>query len=340
MSNNKKSTTLIIAIIVVGLLGFFATNLVRVRGKSDTELLDFELKDTTSIDKIIITDTYSNRMELIKKGSSWSNAQGGCITQNPVHLMLETFKKIQFKGYVPENARANIINRMMGNHTKVEIFQNGKWSKTWYVGFSTQDHYGTYMQLETPNEKSDLPVIMKVKGLEGIIEPRFFADPRRWACTEVFSLDINQISSVDVKLTDNPKRSFSVKKNKAKYSVKVGGKQLNHLDTVMAITYLNNYKKIHFENVNYILSKKQVDSLKRSKPFCNLHIKQVTGRITNLKMFRIPVEKKTEDIFGDTVSYDQDRFWCLLPNGLLVKCQYFVFNPLLMGHLYFAEKPE
>lgn len=340
MSSTKKTTTLVISIILLGVLGLFAMNLVRVRGKSDTELLDFEVKDTTSIDKIIITDTYSNKMELIKKDGNWSNVNGECVIQSPIHTMLETFKNIQFKGYVPENARKNIVNKMMGNHTKVEIFQNGKWFKTWYVGFSTQDHYGTYMQLETPNEKSDLPVIMKVKGLEGIIEPRFFADPRRWKCTEVFGLDKDEISKVEVKLTENPKRSFTIKKSGSSYFVTVGGKPLKHLDTSMAITYLNNYKKIHFENVNYTLSDKQVDSVKHSKPFCYLTVKQVTGKSTLLKMYRIPSSKKTDDIFGDTVSYDQDRFWCLLPTGDLVKCQYFVFNPLLMGHLYFAIKPE
>ncbi len=340
MGANKKTTSLVIVIVIVGLLGFFATNLVRVRGKSDTELLDFEIKDTSSVDKIIISDIQRNKIELIKKDNSWINANGDCITQGPIHTILETFKNIQFKGYVPENARKNIINRMMGNHTKVEIFQNGNWFKTWYVGFSTQDHYGTYMQLETPNEKSDLPVIMKVKGLEGIIEPRFFADARRWFCTELFSLEKNQISSVDVKLIENPKRSFIVKKSGSNYIVKVGGQKLRNLDTTMAITYLNNFNKIHFESVNYVLSKRQVDSIKHAKPFCIFSLKEISGKSTMLKMFRIPMEKKTEDIFGDTVSYNQDRFWCLIPNGQLVKCQYYVFNPLLMGHLYFAEKPE
>lgn len=340
MGNNKKTTSLVIVIVIVGLLGFFATNLVRVRGKSDTELLDFEVKDTSSVDKIVISDSYKNKIELIKKEGFWSNLNGECITQAPIHTMLETFKNIQFKGYVPENARKNIVNRMLGNHTKVEIFQNGKWFKTWYVGFSTQDHYGTYMQLETPSEKSDLPVIMKVKGLEGIIEPRFFADPRRWICTELFSLDKDEISSVDVRLIENPKRSFLVKKNGSKYEVSVGGHKLKNLDTSMAITYLNNFQKIHFESVNYVLSSKQVDSIKRSKPFCLFKLKETSGKSTLLKMYRIPFEKKTEDIFGDTVSYNQDRFWCLIPGGQLVKCQYFVFNPLLMGHLYFAVKPE
>ena len=31
----------------------------------------------------------------------------------------------------------------------------------------------------------------------------------------------------------------------------------------------------------------------------------------------------------------RNNFWCILPNGQLVKCQYFVFNPLLLGHVYF-----
>ena len=340
MGANKKTTSLVIVVVIVGLLGFFATNLVRVRGKSDTELLDFEVKDTSSVDKIIISDIHKNKIEVIKKDRLWINSNGECIIQEPIQIILETFKNIQFKGYVPENARKNIVNRMMGNHTKVEIFQNGKWFKTWYVGFSTQDHYGTYMQLETPNEKSDLPVIMKVKGLEGIIEPRFFADPRRWICTELFSLDKNEISLVDVKLIENPKRSFSVKKNGSNYVVKVGGKKLTQLDTTMAITYLNNFQKVHFETANYTLNKKQIDSIKHAKPFCLLNVKEVSGKSTLLKMYRIPFEKKTEDIFGDTVSYNQDRFWCLIPGGQLVKCQYFTFNPLLMGHLYFAVKPE
>jgi hypothetical protein len=340
MGANKKTTSLVIVVVIVGLLGFFATNLVRVRGKSDTELLDFEVKDTSSVDKIIISDIHKNKIEVIKKDKIWIKSNGECIIQEPIQIILETFKNIQFKGYVPENARNNIVNRMMGNHTKVEIFQNGKWFKTWYVGFSTQDHYGTYMQLETPNEKSDLPVIMKVKGLEGIIEPRFFADPRRWICTKLFSLDKNEISLVDVKLIENPKRSFSVKKNGSNYVVKVGGKKLTQLDTTMAITYLNNFQKVHFETANYTLNKKQIDSIKHAKPFCLLNVKEVSGKSTLLKMYRIPFEKKTEDIFGDTVSYNQDRFWCLIPGGQLVKCQYFTFNPLLMGHLYFAVKPE
>jgi hypothetical protein len=336
----SKNIGLVIGLVIIGVLGFFATNLVRNRGKSDTELLEFAIKDTSSVTKINITEPSGLTISLTKNGEEWVDSDGNCVVQEPIHIMLETFKNIQFKGYVPEKSRKNIVRLMSSMHTKVEIFQNGEWIKTWYVGFSTQDHYGTYMLLETPDEKSDLPVIMKVKGLNGIIDPRFFADKRKWKCTKIFGLELDEIAKVDVRFFDVPSRSFSVEKNKAHYEVKQQGKRLPALDTSMAIQYLQNYKKIHFELANFELSEKQVDSLKRTKPFCKISVKEVAGNLTTLKLYRMPAISKTMNDFGDSVSYNPDRFWCELPSGELVKCQYFVFNPLIMGHIYFARKPE
>lgn len=336
----KNNIGIVVVLVVVGVLGFFATNLVRNRGKSDTELLEFAIKDTSTVDKLIITDQHMRSIELIRSGQNWTDSKGGCVTQEPIGLMLETIKNVQFKGYVPENSRKNIVKMMVASHTKVQIFQKGNWVKTWYVGFSTQDHYGTYMLLETPDEKSDLPVIMKVKGLNGIIEPRFFADARRWVCTEIFSLDRTEISEVDVKFNDVPSRSFKVLQKGSNYSVLSNGKKVGGLDTNLVVHYLNNYKKIHFESANFELSKKQQDSVRKTKPFCKMTVKELNGNQTALKMYRIPFDKKSVNDFGDSVMYNPDRFWCQLPSGELVKCQYFVFNPLIMGHIYFALKPK
>jgi hypothetical protein len=337
----KKSIILTASILVLGFLAFLATNLVRNSGKSDTELLDFSVADTSKVDKIIITDAFSNKFFLERREGTWVDKNGNCIIQNPVKTILETFKNIEFKGYVPENSRKNITNRMSTSHTKVEIFQNGDWIKTWYVGFSTQDHYGTYMLLETPSEKSDLPVIMKIKGFNGIIEPQFFADPRRWKCTQIFALERDEIASVDVKFYDEPSRSFYVGKSGNNYTVKQQNNLLKSVDTNMVIRYLNNYKKIHYEFVNYELSDKQVDSIKRTKPFCVLTLKETSGKSNMLKMYRMKGNGEVEvNDFGDSVDFDANRFWCVLPSGDIVKCQYFVFNPLIMGHIYFAYKPE
>jgi hypothetical protein len=84
------------------------------------------------------------------------------------------------------------------------------------------------------------------------------------------------------------------------------------------------------------LNDKQLDSLKRSKPFCELKVRTTKGEKKKLRMFRIKATGDAEvDDFGDKVTYDINRFWCELPDGQVVKCQYFVFNPLIMGHIYF-----
>ncbi|MBI2257703.1 MAG: hypothetical protein HYU67_02265 [Flavobacteriia bacterium] len=337
----KRKLGLSILIIIVGFLAFIATNFIRNRGKSDTELLEFSIADTSSINKIIITDPYGFRFEVKKNNANlWTDSKGNCIIQEPVHTMLETIKNVEFKGYIPENSRKTINNRMSAIHTKVEIFQNGDWTKTWYIGYSTQDHYGTYMLLETPNEKSDLPVIMKIKGFNGIIEPRFFADYRKWRCTEIFSYDRNEIFQVDVKNYENPALSFTVIQNAFNYTVKSNGIILPNLDTNLVIRYLNNYKKVHFELVNYELNPHQVDSVKKTKPFTVLTITEKSGATKRLKLFRIKSNKEPFiDNFGDTVNYEPNRFWCQLYTGELVKCQYHVFDPLILGQIYFALKP-
>lgn len=338
---NKKSIILVSLIVVFGFLAFLATNLVRNSGKSDTELLEFSVKDTLQVDKIIVTEPTGSVLELVRGESVWTDKDGNCITQEPVNLMLETFYNVEFKGYVPEQSREGILKRMAALSTKVEIFKNGKIHKIWYVGSSTQDHYGTYMLLETPDEKSDLPVIMKVKGLNGIIGPRFFSDARRWKCTRIFGLQKEEIAEVDVRFTEDSMRSFTVNRNGSNYSVKHMGKPLSYVDTAMAVRYLNNFKKVHYELVNFELNQKQLDSLKKSTPFCYLTVKQVNGKKETVKLHYLKGtgERKVND-FGDSTDFDVNRLWTVLPNGDVVKSQYHVFNPLIFGQLYFATRPE
>jgi hypothetical protein len=70
-------------------------------------------------------------------------------------------------------------------------------------------------------------------------------------------------------------------------------------------------------------------------PFATLTLKETSGKTTKLRMFRIKSPEFQTNEFGDVVDTDMNKFWCELPNGQMVKCQYFVFNPLIMGHVYF-----
>lgn len=332
----KRTIILFIALAVVSILAWFTVKLIDTSGTSHSELIQFGIEDTTAIDKIIITDPLSNRMELIKESGHWTDSEGGCITVENVQLVLDAIKNIEFKSYVSENGKKQLLKIMTVQHIKVEIFQHGEWTKTWYIGPSAQDHYGQVMLLDDSEfGKSDLPVVMTIKGEHGIIEPRFFADPRKWMCTNIFSVPIQQISSVEVTHVDQPSLSFKVTKSGNDMNVYQQGKKLENVDESMLFRYLHNYKKIHYDLANYELDEKQAAALKKTSPFAVLTLRQLTGKTTKLRMFRIPSEESIESEFGTIANSDQDKFWCELPNGQLVKCQYFVFDPLLKGHIYF-----
>lgn len=339
----KKIIILLVSLVIIGLLGWYASTLMETKGKSDKELIEFNIDDTNSIDRIIITDPFSLSIDIKRDGKVWTDAEGGCIAQANVHFILDAIKNIEFKGYLPDRSQKQFIKLMSTQHTKVEIYQNGEWSKTWYIGPPSQDHYGQIMLLDSDEfGKSDIPVMMKIKGVNGIIEPRFFGDKRKWMCTNIFAVPIDRISSVEVNFIEDPVLSFSVKKSGSKMDVYQQGKKLPNVDTAMIFRYLQKYQKVHYDLANFELSKKQVDSLKRRMPFATLTLKETTGKTTKLRMFRIKSASDSfqTNEFGEVVDIDMNKFWCELPNGEMVKCQYFVFNHLLLGHIYFPMNLE
>jgi hypothetical protein len=337
----KKLIILIAGIAVVGALAWFAYKMVSGRGRSnqETEMWDFAIKDTASIDRIVITESGGAKIDIVRNAGGWSKKDGGCVQQIPVFNMLEAAVNIRLKGYVPQASLKRVTAKMASSATEVQFYRNGEWYKTWHVGYSTADHYGTYMLLNSEEHgQSDRPVIMEMKGLNGILTPRFFADRRKWACTEVFALEGKEIAYVDVKHLDRPERSFTVNRQGKGFSVVAAGRPLAKLDTSMVTRYLNNYRKVHFEFVNSDLTQKQVDSLKRSTPFCVLTVRTVKGQTTKLRMFRRALDAELEEnvnMYGEPVDYDVNRFWCELPGGEVVKCQYFVFDRLIRGDIYF-----
>lgn len=332
----KKLITLFSLLLILVALGWFAFDLSRKDRVSDSEFVDFAVTDTNSVSKIIITDAFSNKFTLVRHGDEWTDEHGGCIIQSSAHYILEALGNISLKGYLSDKSHKQFVKLMSASHTKVEIFQDGEWTKTWYIGPSAQDHDGQIMLLETADAgKSENPVMMKIKGMTGIIEPRFFADARKWACTKIFELEMDQIASVDVKYPKERFRNFHIVAKGSKFSLSQNGAKVPQVDTMNIYRYLQSYKKIHFELANYELSKKQCDSLRKSVPFCVLQVKEKNGKSTKLRMFKIKVKEPQRNEFGEMENTDMNKFWCELPSGELVKCQYFVFNPLILGHVYF-----
>ena len=121
----KKLALLIFSLGVLGLMIWYVADLQSNKGKSDTELIEFSIEDTVSVDKIIISDPYGRTIGLVKQKENWTDKDGGCISQQGVGFILEAFKNIEFKGYLPDNSHEQYTKLMSSQHTKVEIFRNG-----------------------------------------------------------------------------------------------------------------------------------------------------------------------------------------------------------------------
>ena len=332
----KKLIILIVSIAGLAGLGWYISTLFASKGKSDSELIEFAIKDVSTIDKLIITDKALNSFEVQKKDGTWTDKDGNCVVPENVDNILDAIRNIEFKGYLPDKSHANYNKMMSAQNIKLEIFEGGEWTKTWYIGPPAPDHYGQIMLLDSKKlGKSTHPVLMKVKGLNGFLGPRFFADPRLWSCTDVFKIPMESISRVAIKFNSEKPRSFTVTKSGSEMKVYQQGQELQNVDDRMIFSYLQNYKKIHYNLRNFELSKNQADSLKRTTPFAEISVKEISGKTTKLRCFRAKAAVNEIVAGQEVVNSDLDKFWCELPDGEIVKCQYFVFNPLLFGHIYF-----
>lgn len=323
-------------LVVIALLTWVAAELLQKRGNSDAGSFDFAIDDTTKITSIEIRDVFGKTVTLNKQRSTWVDEQGKCVSAPNVSFILEAAKLIEFKGYIPEKSKKHFINLMTTQHIMVKFYVDGDWKKTWYIGPPSQDHYGQIMLLETSEDGvSDEPIMMRIRGLNGIISPRFFADRKKWMCTSLFAYTPEQIQSVEVKYYVNSNLSFRIQKEGKKFNVTSQGIALPFVDTSNVYRYLQEFRNVHFNSANLELSKKQCDSVRRSSKYCTLSLKTVRGKCQTLHLYRIKSSEMQRNELGEMVPWDMNMLWAAMENGELVKCQYFVFNPLLMGHIYF-----
>ncbi|HLV41537.1 MAG TPA: hypothetical protein VKY37_04605 [Brumimicrobium sp.] len=332
----KKLIVIVLGLGLVIGLAVMAMNLKTGSKATDTSLIAFAIEDTASVDKIEIYDSFQDAYFTLTrtKDGNWVGPEGMCVQQQIVVMILETFNKVTLKGYVPNSAMKNMKKLMFAEHKRVKIYQNGKWVKTWYVGHSTQDHMGTHMQLETPDIKSDNPVIMGMKGFYGILSPRFFADYRKYECTELFSYPRSELVEVELINRVRPEDSYKIEiAGPDEYNVTSNGSVMNNVNKDNLLFYLNSFEKLHFNQPNYSLSEKQIDSIKASAPDYELNVKAKEDSY-ELDLYR---RLDAEYDANDTLAYDMNYLWGVKPDGELVRMQYYTVGPLINGKTVFED---
>lgn len=340
----KKNIRLIIIVLGVAGLGYWAYTLANKENDSskmsDEALSDFAIKDTASIDMLILSDTEGNPgVTLNREGKTWTMDNGQCVQQHLVHTMLKTIKHVMVKSPVPKSSVETVNKNLTTHHRKVEIYQNGKLSKTWYVGQPTPDQYGTYMLLKDPEKgKSPEPFIMYLPNMYGNLETRFITNPLEFECTGVFNYDPIAIKTIDVKRPDSSMYNFKITAlGDNLFDLSSNGKKVPVFDTIAVRNYLLGYRKIHFEQHNYLINKKSEDSLKATPPWFDITVTDKKGEAKHVLCYKKRMVYEKYDYDGELITMDRDRLWVVLNDGRLVVGQYYTFDKILQDLRFFVR---
>ena len=314
---------------------------------SSNPLANFAFDDVESIDKLIIIDKDGKKVTLTKTDDSdlWDLNGKFKARKSNTDLLLKTFNRIKVKSPVPKSMQETVIRNIAGDGKKCEIYQNGVLAKTYYIGTPTPDHFGTYMLLETPSEgRSSEPFIMHMTGFAGFLSTRFFTDEEEWRHTGIFNYPELEFSSVEVDNFAYPGMSFRIDYgggNDLKLISPSSEQELTVFDSLAVKDYLLRYKKVHFETFNSYLSPAEEDSVLRSKPAYLIRVTENDGTEKQIQLYWVVNTIDAYDIDGSEYLWHPDIFYGTVDGEDLVRCQRFVFDPLLQPIIYFTgQRPQ
>jgi Domain of unknown function (DUF4340) len=237
--------------------------------------------------------------------------------------------RVYVKAPVANAAMENIIKSLASKSTKVEIYQNGELSKTYYVGGPTQDQHGTYMLLEN----SSRPFIMSIPGFRGYLSTRYTTNSFDWRAHEIFNYTYNDIKEITIKNNENSSQSFKAIHNNGnsfKLLNLATNNELADFDTVEVKKFMAHFLNVNFDKFLENTGEEYVrDSLQNAIPAFEVSVKDINDKTNTIHCYRRPNYKHLSDDDGDEYEHDIDFLYGLINNKKeLVMIQYYVFDPI------------
>lgn len=343
MGSNKKIRIAALSVLLLSGISFW----IITKNQSGTirkELFDFAVTDTASINRIYMVNTAGTQITLEKQSAGQWQVNGKFKARNDaIKNLMTCMKEMQVKMPVAKSAIENVSKQLATSSTKVEIYQNDKLVKMYYVGSDTQDGLGTFMLLTDieSGENSTLPFIMFIPGFNGFLSIRYFMDEDLWRDRSVFAFYPDQIASISVDYTHLLDSSFTLTLSNSN-SISLAdskGKNIPDFDTLRAKQYLNYYSNIQYESLRNDLSPTFKDSVLSKGAVHVITLTDREGKKHIVKTFSKPADPNSVDqVTGKPLTEDLERMYALINNDKdLVVIQYFVFGKLFPSPTYFKK---
>jgi len=326
-----KKYKIIFLVAVLVILGYFVFSLMsRKKSSLSSEALsEFSIKDTATIDRLRISSNAGGMVDFVKTNGNWSFKEGGCAQQHMIHNFLETIKYIAVKAPVPVGGIENVNKQILSQHKKIEIFQSGKLAKTWFIGTSTADHYGTYMTLKIEGKGiSPEPFITFQPNVYGNLADQFSLRKKDYECSAIFSYEnLFDIKEIDVIVHDDTSSNFTIKSlDENVFELYSNDVKIQQFDTTKVRGYITAFSKMHYTTKEPIIPEEVRDSTLASKPHYTISVTDKDGNITSIVTHLKDPIKIEYDYDGNLITTDRNNLYAVIRDNVFVQIQYFVFD--------------
>jgi hypothetical protein len=349
MKKNKITLIIIVALSLIAIILLIFNSRKSTLNKAETE---FAINDTATVTKIFMANKQGDKVKLVKQeDGTWKLNDKYEATIENVRLLLYTAENIQVWAPVQKAAHNNMVKRMATASTKVEIYQKvyfidfwgmkffpyEKCTKTYYMGDPTMDNSGNFMMMEGAKKI----YIVNLPGFRGFISPRFSYVESDWRDHTVFRTKLSQIKEVKYEMVKNPAESFKI--------VALGNRRFNLIrlsdntilpkyDTAKVIDQLMLFRSLKYEAFVTDMNVTKKDSILRNQLFQITTLTDNSGKVTKVKMYKIPeLLIKNQDKMDDVeLSFNRDKFYITINDSKDMQiAQYFVFERILQPLSYY-----
>ncbi|TVQ80948.1 MAG: DUF4340 domain-containing protein [Flavobacteriales bacterium] len=313
---NRKTTLLLIAVILLGGIVYW---LSKEPGKQGRQKYDYEfhIEDTASIGRILIRDKVPHEVNLVRTDEGWKIDGEKLARQKAAQLLVTTFHKMRLKNFVAESMKPTVLNRLATYGIEVQVFdRNDKVLRHFYVGTPTMDEMGSYMM----NKGGDAPYAVFIPGFNGNLSTRFFADPILWRDRTIWGYDNLNIRTVRVRYANNPLNSFELNRleNNDYTLTRLADNEVFKADTIQSALYMALFSRLQYEGAIVETDKiwQKQDSLKSTMPAFDIYVENKNGEGKTLTLYRIKAPEDTEDLYGEDLEFDPNRYHAFItPNN-------------------------
>ena len=324
MKKNRIYLILVIVLAIIAIFIYFSQS----KSTYKKELRDFAVADTASIDKIFLVDKENYEVLLERNDGSWTLNGKYQARQDFVNLLLKTIKRVYVKAPVAKSGMEYIIKNLSTKSTKIEIYQNGELTKTYFIGGPTQDQHGTFMLLKN----SSKPFVVSIPGFRGYLSTRYNTNYYQWRSQVIFINKYPDIKSITINNIEKPTQSFKILKSPENNLELVSlndKKIIPTFDTLALKTFVAHFKNVSFdkflENTDEVRVK---DSVLAAQPMAEFIVENIYNDKITLKTYRRPNYRGLTNDEGEEYPYDLDFLYGITQTNELVLVQYYVIDPL------------